>query len=69
MDRLRAALDLWERDGFRAPWEPLVEAARSVLDAPRIWWCEYRKLGREYETADCDRHVGCGWRLLVEEPQ
>lgn len=77
-DRLQQALDLYERDGFRAPLEPLVTAARSVLEGERWWVCATHK-SAHYPTATgphiCEKahivgtfHKPCRFveRLLVD---
>lgn len=55
-------------NGGEKAMHALAEAARAVLEAPRIWWCEYRK-SAVVVVGDCDSHVGCGWRLLVPPPE
>ena len=80
MDRLRQALEFTDRedDGWVLwSYQPghqaaIYDAAKSVLDAPRIWWCDYWGEGNEWPfciTQDASRHEKCRWVRLVDDPQ
>lgn len=80
MDRLRQAVGntIREADGVvhqskhRGDQAVIYDAAKSVLDAPRIWWCDYWGEGNEWPfciTQDASRHEKCRWVRLVDDPQ
>ena len=80
MDRLRQAVGntIREADGVvhqskhRGDQAAIYDAAKSVLDAPRIWWCDYWGEGNEWPfciTQDASRHEKCRWVRLVDDPQ
>lgn len=56
MDRLREAVEIAEQFSAPSLIRELAAVARSVLDAPRIWWCVEH--GATGESTGC--HIG--WR-------
>ena len=80
MDRLRQAIKKTAMvlqqavegcDQFDAGGRVLA-TAQSVVDAPRIWWCDYWGEGNEWPfciTQDASRHEKCRWVRLVDDPQ
>jgi len=61
-------------NGGEKAMHELAEAARSVLDAPRIWWCEvYREVSGFGPRTACvyspTQHSKCRWVRLVDDPQ
>jgi len=81
MDRLRQAIEFTDRedDGWVLwSYQPghqaaIYDAAKSVLDAPRIWWCEvYWEAWYGPRTAcvySPTQHSKCRWVRLVDDPQ
>lgn len=81
MDRLRQAVGntIREADGVvhqskhRGHQAAIYDAAKSVLDAPRIWLCEvYWEVWYGPRTAcvySPTQHSKCRWVRLVDDPQ
>jgi hypothetical protein len=45
----------------------VLDTARTVLDAPRVWWCAAFKTGTQNRKESCPHGLtlGCGWVVLV----
>lgn len=74
MDRLRQAIEFTDRedDGWVYwSYQPgheaaIYDAAKSVLDAPRIWWCEEH---RQAAAPSNEYRPRCIWGDLVDNQQ
>ena len=77
MERLREALEMWQRFGPRRGDNPgtpvsdltaLVAAARAVLDGQPVWWCEVHDMpeAAQEESDICWLYDGFEDCLMVE---